>query len=94
MVIERTLELATMLVLAGTLPLAVVAVRGFRGAPFESVLRPLPVVIVAYVAMNAPAVVGVSAPPTFYLATSTVGVLGALVSAGHALVLLTERRKL
>lgn len=94
MVIDRTLKLATMLVLAGTLPLAIVAVRGFRGAPFRSVLRPLPVVIVAYIAMNAPGAVGVSAPPTLYLATSTVGVFGALVSAGHAIVLLTERRKL
>lgn len=94
MVIERTLELATMLVLVGTLPLAVIAVRGFRGAPFGSVLRPLPVVIVAYVLMNAPGVLGVSAPPAFYIATSTVGVVGTLVSAAHAIVLLTERRKL
>lgn len=94
MVIERTLELATVLVLAGTLPLAVIAARGFRGAPFGSVLRPLPVVIAAFVGMNAPGVMGVSASPAFYVVTSTVGVVGALVSAAHALVLLTERRKL
>lgn len=91
---ERTLELATMLVLAGTLPVAVIAVRGFRGAPFGSVLRPLPFVILAYIAMNAPSVTGTEVPEIFYLVTSTIGVGGALVSAAHAIVLLTERRKL
>ena len=94
MVIERTLELATMLVLTGTFPLAVIAARGFQGAPFGSVLRPLPIVIAAFVGMNAPGVMGVSATPAFYVAASTVGVVGALVSATHALVLLTGRRKL
>lgn len=94
MVIERTVELATTLVLAATLPITAIAIRGFRGAPFGSVLRPLPVVIVAYIAMNAPNVVGVSMPSVYYLVTSTVGVVGALVAAAHAIVLLTERRKL
>lgn len=94
MPIERTLELATMLVLAGTFPVAVIGARGFRGAPFGAVLRPLPIVVVAYIGMNAPAVLGVDVPAAFYLTASTVGVLGALVSAAHALTLLTERRKL
>jgi uncharacterized membrane protein len=94
MLLERTVELATILVLAVTLPVAVIAVRGFRGTPFGSVLRPLPVVLVAYIAMNVPSVMGAEAPETYYLLTSTMGVVGALVSAAHALVLLTERRKL
>jgi hypothetical protein len=94
MLVERILALATTLVLAATLPVAVIAVRGFRGAPFGSVLRPLPFVILAYVGMNVPNVVGVSPPAGFPLAASLVGVGGALVSAAHALVLLTERRKL
>lgn len=94
MVIEHALELTTLLVLAATLPLAVIAVRGFCNAPFAAVLRPLPVVILAYLGMNAPGVMGVGAPPTYYLLTSTVGVAGALIAAANALILLTERRKL
>lgn len=94
MALERLLELATILVLAGTLPLAVIAVRGFRGAPFGSVLRPIPVVLVAYIAMNVPEVVDVGLPEIYYLVSSTIGVVGVLVSAAQAIVLLTERRKL
>ena len=83
-----------MLVLAGTLPIAVIAARGFRGAPFGSVLRPIPVVLVAYIAMNASGVVGVDLPESYYLISSTVGVVGVLIAAAQAVVLLTERRKL
>lgn len=94
MVLERILSLATVLVLASTLPLSLVAVRGFRGAPFGAVLRPIPVVVVAYIAMNAAWVMDASVSPTYRIVTSTVATLGVLVSAAHALVLLTERRKL
>ena len=94
MLLERILELTTMLVLAGTVPVAVIAARGFRGAPFGSVLRPIPVVLVAYIAMNVSGVVDVTLPDAFYLVSSTVGVTGVLVSAAHAVVLLTERRKI
>lgn len=84
----------TTVVLAGAFPVSVVAARGFRDAPFGAVLRPLPVVILAYAAMKAPAAVGLGLPPTYSLAVSTVAVVGALVSAANALVLLTGRRKL
>lgn len=94
MLLERVLALATTVVLAGTVPVATIASRGFRGAPFGAVLRPLPVVILAYVAMNAPAAVDVDLPSAYYLVASTVATVGALVSAAYALVLLTERRKL
>jgi len=94
MLVERVLTLATTVVLAGAFPLAAIASRGFRDAPFGSVLRPLPVVILAFVAMNAPGTVGADVPDAYYLATSLVATVGALVSAAHALVLLTERRKL
>jgi hypothetical protein len=50
--------------------------------------------LLAFVGLKAPAVTGVSAPAGLSLAASIVGVGGALVSAAHALVLLTERRKL
>jgi hypothetical protein len=94
MLIERLLALATTLVLAATFPVAVIAVQGFRDAPFGSVLRPLPFVFLAFIGLQAPTVVGVSAPAGLSLLMSIVGVGGALVSAAHALVLLTERRKL
>lgn len=94
MTIERTLELGSVLVLAMTLPVAVIASRGFRGAPFGAVLRPLPVIVVAYIGLNVPNVLGVSPPPIFYVVTSTIGVVGAFVSAAHAIVLLTEWQKL
>lgn len=94
MALERILELATILVLAGTLPIAVIAARGFRGAPFGSVLRPIPFVLVAYIAMNVPEVVGVDLPEFYYLVSSTIGVAGVLVAAVQAVVLLTGRRKL
>lgn len=94
MAVERPLELATTLVLAGTFPVSLIAVWGFRGAPFGAVLRPLPVVILAYVGLNAPSILGLDVSARFYLATSTIGIGVALVSAAHAVVLLTERRKL
>lgn len=94
MALEGIFELATMLVLAGTLPIAVIAARGFRGAPFGSVLRPIPVVLVAYIAMNVSGVLDVDLPESYYLISSTIGVVGVLIAATHAVVLLTERRKL
>ncbi len=94
MIVERVLALATLLVLAGTFPLAVVAARGFRGAPFGSVLRPIPVVLLAYAALNVDTALGVSVPPVYDLVVSAVATVAALVSAAHVLVLLTERRKL
>ncbi|WP_137286844.1 hypothetical protein [Halorussus salinisoli] len=94
MLLERILALATTLVLAGTVPVAVIAARGFRGAPFGSVLRPLPLVFLAYVALNANVVVGVAVPPVYDIVMSAVATVSALVAAAHVLVLLTERRKL
>lgn len=94
MALERILTLVTTLVLAGTVPIAVIAARGYRGAPFGSVLRPLPIVILGYVALNASAVVKLPTPTAFALVMSSVATIGAMVSASHVLVLLTERRKL
>lgn len=94
MELEQLLTLATTLILAGAVPIAVIAARGFRGAPFGAVLRPLPVVLVGYVGLNASEVVEMPAPISFALVVSSVATLGALVSAARVLVLLTERRKL
>ncbi|WP_115865663.1 hypothetical protein [Halorussus litoreus] len=94
MLVERVLALTTTVVLAGTFPLAVVAAVGFRDAPFGSVLRPFPVVILAFVAMKAPTAVDADLPDAYFLVASLVATAGVLVSAAYALVLLTERRKL
>ncbi|NHN58762.1 MULTISPECIES: hypothetical protein [Halorussus] len=94
MLLERMLALSTALVLAGTFPVAVIASRGFRGAPFGRVLRPIPVVVLAFAALNAPEALGVEISAGLYLVLSTAAVAGTLVAAAHALVLLTERRKL
>lgn len=94
MVVTSLLALTTTVVLAGTFPLAVVAARGYRGAPFGAVLRPLPVVLAAYVALNAPTAVGLDLPSAYQLVVSTVATAGALVSAAHVFVLLAGRRKL
>lgn len=94
MFVERALALLTTVVLAGTLPLAVIASRGFRDSPFGSVLRPLPVVVFGFGAMKVLDVMAVEVPSTYLLAVSMVATAGALVSAAYALVLLTEWRKL
>lgn len=94
MSLERMLSLATTLVLAGTFPLSLVAVRGFRDAPFGSVLRPIPVVLLAFIALNAAWVSEASVPPAYHVLTSSLAIVAALVSAAHVVVLLTERRKL
>ena len=92
--LEQILSLGTVLVLAATFPLSVVAVRGFRGAPFASVLRPIPVVLLAYIAFNATYVLDAAPSPAYYVVTSMVATGGTLLSAAHVVVLLTERRKL
>lgn len=94
MPLERVLALSTMVVLVGTFPLAVIASRGFRDAPFGSVLRPLPIVVLGFAAMKAPSVMDIAVPDTYFLVVSLVATAGALVSAAYALVLLTEWRKL
>lgn len=94
MALEQVLSLATVVVLAAAFPLSLVAARGFRGAPFGSVLRPIPVVVAAYIALNAAWALDVSVPPAYPLVTSTVATVGVLVAAAHLLVLLTGRRKL
>lgn len=88
----RLLNLATVVVLVGTLPLALIAVRGFRNTPFVEVLEPIPVVIVAYIGLNVPDVVGLELPIPLAVAVSGVGVLGTLVAATRAILLLTERQ--
>lgn len=92
MAIATFLEVLTLLVLAATLPLSVIAVYGFRDAPFGRVLRPLPVVFGGYILYIIPQFVPVDLPLLFYAAVSTIAVFSSLVAASEAALLLTERR--
>lgn len=92
--LAEALSLATLVVLSAAMPLALVAVVGFRGTPFGSVLKPLPVTFGAYVLMNAAQVLGVGLSPSGLLLLSGVAVLAAFASALNATLVLTERRAL
>lgn len=78
--------------------LSIIAVRGFRGAPINRVLKPIPVVMTCMLLVNMPYA-------SFYLYTLphvqvvhaivfSIGVLAAVLAALQAALLLTERRDL
>lgn len=92
MTTSSILEILTLLVLAGSLPLSVIAVSGFRDAPFGRVLRPLPVVFLGFILYITPQFVPVDLPLLFYAIVSTIAVFGCLVAATEAALLLTGRR--
>lgn len=92
MALESVLEVLTLLVLTATLPLSVIAIWGFQGAPFGRVIRPLPVVFLGYILYIVPQFVPISLPLIFYAAVSTIAVLASLVAAMEASLLLTGRR--
>lgn len=95
------LSLANVVVLTVGLVLAVVAARGFAGAPFGRLLRPLPVLFAAFALVNAPWATELSGWPRYvpnyslvYSVVFTVAVGAAVWAALQALFLLTERRSL
>lgn len=90
--LSKVLSLATVLVLVGTLPLAIIAAHGFRNSPFGGVLKPIPVVLIAYIALNVPNAIGMELSAEFAVIVSGIGVVSALVAAVHAIRLLTERK--
>lgn len=92
MTLAQILELLTLLVLTATVPLAVIAIRGFEDAPFGRVLRPLPIVFLGYVAYIGPTFLDITIPIMYYAAVSTVAVIASLIAALEASLLLTGRR--
>ncbi|RXK49035.1 hypothetical protein [Halorientalis pallida] len=90
----RILSLATVFVLAATLPLAAIAVRGYWRAPFSRLLRPLPVILGALVALHVPTVLAVDPPVAYSTVVSSLAVAASFAMAFEALLLLTGRRKL
>ncbi|NHN49062.1 hypothetical protein G9464_15885 [Halostella sp. JP-L12] len=88
----HVLLLATFAVLAIALPLSVIAALGFRDAPFGAMLKPLPVLIVANLAVIVPSILRVEIGAVAYLALSSLTVAAALIAAVNGILLLTERR--
>ncbi|WP_435358413.1 hypothetical protein [Haloarchaeobius sp. DFWS5] len=94
----QSVTLANIVVLTAGFVLSLVAVRGYRGAPINRMLKPMPAVFLGFLLVNAPVV-------AFYLydlphflvwfnLVFTVGVVGAVLAAIQAVCLLTERRNL
>lgn len=94
MALEGLLLTLTTLFLAAAVPLSLVAVAGFRGAPFGRMLRPLPVIFTAFIAMNAPTLAGIETGTLYAVVCSSIGVAAALVAAAEATLLLGGYRDL
>lgn len=86
--------MATVLVLAAALPLAVIAIRGYWQAPFSRLLRPLPVIVSALVALHVPTILAVDPPVVYSTVVSSLAVAASFAMAVEALLLLTGRRSL
>lgn len=92
MSLASVFEMLAMLVLAATLPVTFIAIRGFEDAPFVRVLRPMPVVFIGYIVYIGPQYLDLGLPLMFYAVVSTIGVLASLAAAAEATLLLTGRR--
>mgnify|MGYP006896985109 FL=1 len=79
-------------VLSMALPLAVIAVLGFRGSPFGKVMAPIPVAIASYLLVAGSVFIFDPVPVALYLSLSVVGATSAVYSVANAVLLLTERR--
>ena len=85
-------RLGQVVVLSATLPLAIVAARGYRDAPFGRVVRPLVPITLAYLAIAA---IKLVAPSMGRTATRLLGSIAiALIAwtAAQGILLLSGRR--
>lgn len=87
-------RLGQVLVLAATLPFAVVAARGFRETPFGRVVRPLVPITAAYLAIAATKLVAPAASTAASRLLGTVAVALMAWTAIQAVLLLSGRREL
>lgn len=87
-------RLGQLLVLSATLPIAVIAARGYRGTPFGRVVLPLVPITVAYLSIAATKLVapGASADASRLLGTVAVALMA--WTAVQAILLLSGRRVL
>lgn len=90
--------LLTIVVQAVAIVLSIIAVRGFRGAPINRVLKPIPVVMTCMLLVNMPwAAFSLFSVPYYtviYTTVFTIGVIAAVIAAFQAAMLLSERRTL
>jgi uncharacterized membrane-anchored protein YitT (DUF2179 family) len=97
-ILVQSTTLLTIVVQAVAIGLSIVAVRGFRGAPINRVLKPIPVVMTCMLLVNMPwaSFFLLSLPyyNVIYSTVFTIGVLAAVLAAFRATMLLTERRDL
>jgi len=97
-ILVQFLSLLNIVVQAVAIVLSVIAVRGFRGAPINRVLKPIPVVMTCMLVVNMPwasfYLFEVPYANVIYAVVFSVGVLAAVVAAFRATMLLSERRDL
>lgn len=90
MIITAIANLVQILLLAASLPLALLAYRGYRGTPWGRVLQPLPVMEVCFILYLAILILEVDTALAFGVAVtvSVVGSLAAFLSALRLTLLL------
>ncbi|WP_135827545.1 hypothetical protein [Halorussus halobius] len=94
MIITTLANLAKILLLAASLPLAILAYRGYRGTPWGRVLQPIPVVEVSFILYLVIVILGIDAPAVhgFAVVAWAVGTLAACLSALRLTLLLRGDR--
>lgn len=97
-ILVQSTTLLTIVVQAVAIVLSIIAVRGFRGAPINRVLKPIPVVMTCMLLVNMPwAAFSLFSVPYYtviYTTVFTIGVIAAVIAAFQATMLLSERRTL
>lgn len=97
-VLVQLFSLLNIVVQATAIVLSLIAVRGFRGAPINRVLKPIPVVMACMLVVNMPwasfFLFSVPYATEIYAVVFSIGVLAAVYAAFQATMLLTERRDL
>lgn len=86
------LRLGQVVVLAAALPLALIAARGYRDAPFGSVLRPLVPIVVIYLGLGAGQVLYHGGLETLEVGLGAVALLLITWAIYNLATLLTGRR--
>lgn len=83
---------AEVAVLGAALVLSVIAALGFWDAPFGRLLKPLPLVLLAFLVMDAGTLLSADLPRTYFHGVGAIAVFIAAYAAIQGALLLTERR--
>lgn len=79
--------------LAATIPLSLIAARGFWNAPFGRLMRPLPAVFFLFLVMDAGNLLSIALPRWYFHAVGVPALLLASYAAIQGAMLLSERRE-